>query len=194
MTYEADIQGWLPKAGPQRLSESSLFKLCWINSQVSDVCQNLFLRELPVLYNRRVCWPQFPLQPMGSTVSSMLQDSPVHRPWVVDAFSYGGKANNITGYSIGGSVSMLSKPTQHWTLCCRDEAMEAKCLDGASEFLSPSDRETHGRHVKQRLGYSLIRYFKFHSFLPWWIQFLVIEGGAVHFKVLVLNPFCLNLL
>ena len=96
----------------------------------------------------------------------------------MDAFSYEGEANKITEHSIGGSVSMLSKPTRHRTLCWRDEAGEAKCLDGASDFLSPSDKQTHGRYVKQRLGYSLLRYFTFHSFLQWWIQLLVLEGGA----------------
>lgn len=173
-TSRADFQKQVPRGSVKAVYLSC----CWINSQVSDVCQNLFLRELPFLYNRSICGPHFPLQPMGSTVSPMLQDSPVHTPWVVDAFSYEGEANKTTKNSIGGSVSMLSKPTRHRTLCWRDEAWEVKCLDGASDFFSPSDKQTHGRYVKQRLGYSLIRYFTLHSFLQWWIQLLVLEDGA----------------
>lgn len=192
LTSRAAFQKQVPRGSVKAVYLSC----CWINSQVSDVCQNLFLRELPFLYNRSVCGPQFPVQSMGSMVSSMVRDSPVHTPWVVDAFSYEGEANDITGNSLGGSVPMLSKPTQHWTLCWRDEAVEAKCLDGASEFCSPSNKQTHGRYVKQRLVFTDLLFQIPVSFSGGYSSLYLRVGLqlTVHFKVLVLNPFRLNLL
>jgi len=64
LTSRADFQKQVPRGSVKVVYLSC----CWLNSQVSYVCQNSFPWKLPFLYNRNLCWPHLPLQPVGSFI------------------------------------------------------------------------------------------------------------------------------
>lgn len=62
LTSRADFQKQVPRGSVKAVYLSH----CWVNSQVSCVCQNSFLWKLPFLSTRSLCWLHLPLQPVGS--------------------------------------------------------------------------------------------------------------------------------
>lgn len=114
---------------------------------------------------------------------------------MVGDFSYEGKSNNNIENYIGRSVSMLSKPIQHWNLYLKAETLDATYLDGALESSVPeTSKSTANRWARDE--FLLIQDFRLHSFLQW-IQLFVTEGGATThgtLQSLSFDSFHLNML